>query len=72
MKICLNLRFPSYLCAQPFLPFSNFQMDTIVNPLKSASKTMGNAVKSVPDGMSKIGDGLGKVFTSQKQVLEVL
>ncbi|KAK3799540.1 hypothetical protein RRG08_052724 [Elysia crispata] len=44
------------------------KMDTIVNPLKSASKTMGNAVKSVPDGMSKIGDGLGKVFTSQKQI----
>ena len=47
-------------------------MDTIVNPLKSASKSMGNAVKSVPDGMSKIGDGLGKVFTSQKQVIRIL
>ncbi|GFR95029.1 sorting nexin-13 [Elysia marginata] len=44
------------------------KMDTIVNPIKSASKSMGNAVKSVPDGMSKIGDGIGKVFTSQKQV----
>lgn len=43
-------------------------MDTIVHPLKSASKSMGNAVKSVPDGVTRIGDGLGKVFTQQRSV----
>ncbi|CAL1526462.1 unnamed protein product [Lymnaea stagnalis] len=41
------------------------KMDTIVHPLKSASKSMGNVVKSVPDGVSRIGDGLGKVFTQK-------
>ncbi|XP_059170227.1 sorting nexin-13-like isoform X2 [Physella acuta] len=44
------------------------KMDTIVHPLKSASKSMGNVVKSVPDGVTRIGDGLGKVFTQQRSV----
>ncbi|BFY98550.1 hypothetical protein BsWGS_01590 [Bradybaena similaris] len=44
------------------------KMDTIVHPIKSASRSMGNVVKSVPDGMSRIGDGIGKVFASQKSL----
>ena len=34
------------------------QMDTLVNPIRNASKNVGHAVKSMPDG-------LGKVFNSK-------
>ena len=39
-----------------------------MNPIKTASKSVGNVVKSVPDGVVKIGDGIGKAFSSQKTV----
>jgi len=46
------------------------KMDTFVNPIKTASKSVGNVVKSVPDGVVKIGDGIGKAFSSQKTTRE--
>ncbi|XP_076461622.1 sorting nexin-13-like [Babylonia areolata] len=33
------------------------KMDTIVNPLRNASKNVGQAVKSVPDGLGKVFSG---------------
>lgn len=40
-------------------------MDLFVNPILTGVKNVGNAVISMPDnfvdGVSKVGDGLGKV-----------
>ena len=41
------------------------QMDTLVNPIRNASKNVGYAVKSMPDGQ-------GKVFNSKAVSLHSL
>lgn len=45
-----------------------FQIDTLVNPLKSSMKTVTQAVKTMPDNMISTVDGvMDKLFGSAKK-----
>ena len=42
--------------------FLTFQMDTVVNPLKTSVKTVGHAVKHFPDGLRSLShDGMSRL-----------
>ncbi len=47
------------------MQLSSFQVDLFVNPILTGVKSVSNAVISMPDnfvdGVSKVGDNLGKV-----------
>ena len=48
-----------------------FQIDTLVNPLKTSMKTVTQAVKTMPDNMLNTVDGMmdniSKLFGNQKK-----
>lgn len=49
--------------------FLSFQIDTLVNPLKSSVRTVGQAVRSMPDNLLStvdgVMDGLSRVFQTK-------
>ena len=65
MVTCHNvLQCPFVIASFPGDMFGFVQMDTLVNPIRNASKNVGHAVKSVPDG-------IGKVFNSRGVSLHI-